>query len=225
MKCIDPETSTFRGGFKPDRITDGLVAKYCQNCNFGPNGARTECPLYSLYERQQEIKPQTANKEKAFQYLLSIAPRYQNLLPYPITNERIWTVRKGSPFPSRALLRGHYPFVCMPDGEFRFTEYPSSGIDIFKIIPSPSRSEIANDPSLAPKPKSNRSNMHHPEIANGREVIAPGMFRWNGNEIDYVSNESGHYMPDPDCISFAIQIGNYWEIPFSPNLKTKSWYS
>ncbi len=105
--------------------------------------------------------------------ILSSAPIYENQLLYPITGERKWVVRKGQPWP-RCLADGNYLYVVVPDGEIRFSELPRP-----------------------------QSNIHHPELVKGKQVIAAGIFKMFDGKIIMINNESGHYMPDMDSVYLA----------------------
>lgn len=135
-------------------------------------------------------------KHKEFLSQLEIAPTYPNLDPYPTTGERRVVVRKGHSWPSHILEDGYYPYTITPDGEFRLTEQPRP-----------------------------TTQMHHPEICNGRDVIAAGMVKIVNGEIHQIDNESGHYRPSEESVLYAMQVIGHWDIPTSDDLKISGIWS
>jgi hypothetical protein len=91
------------------------------------------------------------------------------------------------------MINGNYLYVTLPDGEIRFTEFPRP-----------------------------QSKMHHPELVNGRPVIAAGIFMLFNCKVLMINNESGHYMPDVDSVMYAKFAFQFWGIPLAENLKLDS---
>ena len=115
-------------------------------------------------------------KPEVIFYRLKSAHTYEpNELPYPDTGERRWVLNKGRGWP-RILPDGSYIYTVTPDGEVRFSEHPRP-----------------------------TSQMHHPELVHGKEVIAAGMMNIQHNIIVAIDNESGHYAPDEDSVLLALQ--------------------
>ena len=119
---------------------------------------------------------------------LSCVRRYSNQLPYDPTGEPKWVIRKGQPWPVN-IADGTYPYVVLQDGELRVG-----------AIPRP------------------RGKIHHPELVRGEDVIAAGMICVNDRRVLRVSNESGHYRPNIECINYALIALRFWQIPLARRL-------
>ncbi len=124
-----------------------------------------------------------------FQKSLSTARTYENVMGFDITYEKKWVVRKGMHWPV-VCCEGTYLYVVLPDGEIRFPEKPWP-----------------------------ESQMRHPELCNGKDVIAAGIFTIKESKIVSISNESGHYGPSSESLYYAKMAFRFWGAPFSDELK------
>jgi len=130
-----------------------------------------------------------SSKHQEFLNTLSYARTFENTMPYPTSSERRILVAKGRPWPKK-LDDGKYVYVLMPNhGEIRFSELP--------------------------RPK---SVIHHPELANGYEVIGAGLFTIANTIVTELSNESGHYMPDAESMYYVKLAFFFWGAPLGSNL-------
>lgn len=129
-------------------------------------------------------------KLKELVSFLQIAPVYPNQMPYKQTGEKKWTVFKGCPWPQRVLSDGIYPYAVLPSAELRIAELPRPF-----------------------------GKISHPELVGGRDVIAAGMLILKGGSITMVSNESGHYCPDADSLTFTLRVLRHWGVPLLEPVK------
>jgi len=133
-------------------------------------------------------------------YALSTEPHYSSEGAYPLTHEKKWVIRKGQPWPGRAITDGTYVYCVVPQDN-----------DIAEVRMS-----------MLPRPE---SNIHHPELAKDMDVLAAGLMEVHEGVVVCVSNESGHYRPEPVSIGIAIAVFQYWEIPVSEDIKHEGWWA
>ena len=133
---------------------------------------------------------QEKREETQFLHELSCASVHQTEGDYEKTGGRRWVIRKGRSWPAKVIENGTYPYVVMPNGEIRLSEYPTS-----------------------------RSSMHHPELCRDREVIGAGMLTVREKQIVDLSNESGHYTTDANSMYFVRKAFEHWNLPLSEDIK------
>ncbi len=75
---------------------------------------------------------------------------------------------------------------------------------------------------MKPRPE---STINHPELVKNQDVIAAGMIKVHGGVVTCISNESGHYRPEPTSIGVATEAFRYWGIPLSEELKQEGWWA
>lgn len=119
---------------------------------------------------------------------------YDNQLPYEKTGTKKWAIRKGMPWPTRALENGNYPFCLLSNGEIYITRRPRP-----------------------------HTNANHPELVKGQPVVTAGILKWNDGEVIRVSNESGHYLPSVESIDAMMLAMRFWRVPISEKVEIRQW--
>lgn len=131
-----------------------------------------------------------SKEQDGFSQFISCARAFSNFYEYPITGERKWVITQGRGWP-KDLPDGNYVYVVLPDtAEIRFSEKPRP-----------------------------HSEIHHPELCDGEDVIGAGFFRLYKGKIVFLSNESGHYAPDGWSMRYVRRAFEHWGLPLADELE------